>query len=437
MMLSGQHWLTWLCKQIGDLLAEITGGQTSSAPSPKPTLSTAVKRKAEDVSNGATATKFAKAQQPDGTISTSKVSRDSEGRVVERSYSVSRPLNSITSSMSSASLPHRTSSPSTNGRYEPPTPTSQQRLPTSSNGKLPTPSSSSIQQKRPSEASSRPTKLSHSSSSSTKVPPSKPSPTTPTMSGSSQAPKKSSFKEIMARGAKAQEMMGKVGLIQHKPIDKAVAKKEREVTKPEHKPGIGTGVKGKTGPSYAGSARSVGSTGRDNGRTVAPARDVARNGAAGKEAKTGTKSKPSSSADVSAEKKVRKSAVATTGYAGTARPRPAATTGKGPSKSDQRPRLGGLLAPPRAKSYSREDEYDDELDDFIEYDEDDDGPGVRTFDYDSEGSSDMEAGLSDIDTEERRAERAAIEEDKREKALEEKLKREKEERKRRLAQGGR
>lgn len=44
----------------------------------------------------------------------------------------------------------------------------------------------------------------------------------------------------------------------------------------------------------------------------------------------------------------------------------------------------------------------------------------------------MEAGLTDIDEEERRATFTAIQEDKREKALEEKLKREKEERRKRL-----
>ena len=83
-----------------------------------------------------------------------------------------------------------------------------------------------------------------------------------------------------------------------------------------------------------------------------------------------------------------------------------------------------------------EDEYDEDMDDFIDYDDEEDDVGPR-YDYDSEGSSDMEAGLSDIDTEERRAELYAREEDRREQALEEKLKREKEERKRRLAQGGR
>ncbi|KAI3331666.1 hypothetical protein HD806DRAFT_478000 [Xylariaceae sp. AK1471] len=426
---------------IGDLLAEITGAQPSSTSSPKSAVSSGVKRKAEDIPNGATSTKLTKSRQSDGSYSTSKVTRDGQGRVVERSYSISRPVKAVTSglaSANSASLPHRTSSPSTNGRYEPPTPTSQQRMASTSNGKLPAPSSNGTQQKRPSEASTRPTKLNQSALATAKVAPSKPSPTTPTTSGPSQAPKRGSFKEIMARGAKAQETMGKVGMIQHKPIDKAVIKKEREVTKPEQKPGMVSGAKGKTGTPYSGSSRSVGTIGRDNGRPGASARDVSRNGAV-REVKTASKLKSSSAADDAAEKKVKKSATATTGYAGTARPRPGAAANKGPSsRGDQRPRHGGLLEPPRTSRRSHEDEYDEELDDFIDYDEEEEeDPRGRQYDYDSEGSSDMEAGLSDIDTEERRAELAAIEEDKREKALEEKLKREKEERKRRLGQGGR
>jgi hypothetical protein len=231
--------------------------------------------------------------------------------------------------------------------------------------------------------------------------------------------------------------MGKVGMIQHKPIDKAVTKKEREVTKPEQKAGMASGAKGKPGTPYAGSSRSAGTIGRDNGRPGVSARDVSRNGAV-KEVRTGGKLKPGSVADDTAEKKVKKSATATTGYAGTARPRPGAAANKGPSSRDKQPRHGGLLEPPRTRRRSQEDEYDEELDDFIDYDdEEEEDPRGRQYDYDSDGSSDMEAGLSDIDTEERRAELAAIEEDRREKQLEEKLKREKEERKRRLAQGSR
>lgn len=240
----------------------------------------------------------------------------------------------------------------------------------------------------------------------------------------------------MARGAKAQEVMGKVGMIQHKSTDKGTVKKEREVVKPEQKSGTGPGAKGKPGTSYAGTSRPSTSTGRDNGPAGLPTRPGARN-APSKDGKPGSKSKAASTANEVAEKKLKKSATATTGYAGTARPRPGAAASKGPSRGDQRARGGGLLEPPRMSRRNKyEDEYDEELDDFIDYDDEEEQDGGPRY-YDSDGSSDMEAGLSDIDTEERRAELFAREEDKREQALEEKLKREKEERKRRWQQGGR
>ncbi|TGJ87491.1 hypothetical protein E0Z10_g1305 [Xylaria hypoxylon] len=435
--LATQLILTRLRQQIGDLLAEISGGQPSSAPSPKSAASSGIKRKAEDGSNGATSTKLTKARQPDGSYSTSKVSRDAEGRVIERSYSVSRLVKAAgpgqAASINSSTPPHRTSSPSTNGRHEPPALTSQ-RIASISNGKLPAASSSAIPAKRPSAVASRP-KLHQPVLATTKVAQPKPSPTTPTTSHLSQAPKKGSFKEIMARGAKAQEVMGKVGMIQHKSTDKAPIKKEREIAKPEHKPGVGSGAKGKMGTAYAGTGRPSGTPGRDNGPTGALARTISRNGPS-KDVKTGGKSKPVAAVNDTAEKKLKKSATATTGYAGTARPRPgAAAANKGSSsRGEQRPRHGGLLEPPRTSRRSKyEDEYDEELDDFIDYDDDEEqGKGPRSG-YDSEGSSDMEAGMSDIDTEERRAELYAREEDKREQALEEKLRREKEERRRRWA----
>ncbi|KAI0197615.1 hypothetical protein F4808DRAFT_438709 [Astrocystis sublimbata] len=429
---------------IGDLLAEISGGP-GSAPSPKPTASSAsagIKRKADDGSNGVTSTKLTKARQPDGSYSSSKVTRDGEGRVVERSYSVSRPVKPVAppsraSTMSSSTtLPHRTSSPAINGRRESPASTSQ-RVASASNGKIPPTSTSTTQSKRSSEVVSRP-KLSQSALANARAAPARRSPTTPTTSNPSQAPKKGSFKDIMARAAKAQEVMGQVGKIQHKSTDKAPVKKEREVTKPGQKLGMGLAAKGKAAPSsYTGTGRAATNPGRDNGPPGATPRLPSKNGSA-RDVKAAGKSKPASAVNEVAEKKVKKAAVATTGYAGTARSRPGTTAGNGPSRGDQRPRhgAGGLLGPPRTSRRSKyEDDYDEELDDFIEYDDDEDDAGPRY--YDSDGSSDMEAGMDDIDGEERRAERAALEEDRREQALEAKLKREKEERKRRWAQGGR
>ncbi|KAI0099073.1 hypothetical protein GGR51DRAFT_536649 [Nemania sp. FL0031] len=423
---------------IGDLLAEISGGQPSSAPSPKASSSSSgIKRKAEGGSDGATSTKLTKARQPDGSYSTSKVTRDGEGRVIERSYSVSRPVKAASSgqasTINSATLPHRTSSHSTNGRHEPPT-SSGQRMASTSNSKSSAASSSNAQPKRPSEASSR-SKLNPSTLATAKVAPSRPSPTTPNTPNSSQAPKKGSFKEIMARGAKAQEVMGKVGMIQHKSIDKGVVKKEREVSKPEQRAGAGPSARGKAVAPYTGTSRPSTAAGRDQGSTSASGRTASRTGPS-KDLKAGGKSKSGSTANDVVEKKVKKSATATTGYAGTARPRPGTTANKGSSsRGDQRSSRGGLLEPPRMGRRSKyEDEYDEDLDDFIDYDDEEEQEGGPRY-YDSDGSSDMEAGMSDIDTEERRAELYAREEDRREQALEEKLKREKEERKRRW--GGR
>ena len=90
--------------------------------------------------------------------------------------------------------------------------------------------------------------------------------------------------------------------------------------------------------------------------------------------------------------------------------------------SASRPRL------PPSRKKGRYDEYlgtDEEED--SELDDQDEG------DYDSEASSDMEAGAFDIDEEERLATKAAREDDARELAEEQRLKREKEERRRRLA----
>lgn len=332
-----------------------------------------------------------------------------------------------------STLPHRTSSLSISGRHESTTPTSH-RTASTPNGRPSTTSlSTTARAKHPSEAPSRP-RLNQSISATIKVAPSRPSPTTPTTSDPSRAPKKGSFKEIMARGAKAQEVMGKVGMIQHKSTDKGVIKKEREVAKPEQKSAVGSAAKGKTGTSYTGTGRPATVTGRDSG-SAKTSRAPSKNGTS-KDPKMGVKSKPASAPNDVPEKKVKKAATATTGYTGTARTRPGAAASRGPSRGDDRSRHGGLLEPPRMRSRGRyEEEYDDDLDDFIDYDDEEEEDAGPRY-YDSEGSSDMEAGMSDIDTEERRAELFAREEDRREQALEEKLKREKESRKQRWAQGG-
>ncbi|KAK3362996.1 hypothetical protein B0T25DRAFT_26811 [Lasiosphaeria hispida] len=247
-------------------------------------------------------------------------------------------------------------------------------------------------------------------------------------SGPQAEPKKRSFAEIMARAKANTSARESFGKIQHKSVEKTLTMRERKELKAEE-------------------ARKTKKTGRKqisgkSGGTAAPPRNGA-NGANGA-ASAAQRSLPSAGVprarDVPAEeKKVKKAALATTGYTGTARPRPGATPAKPgvvsrPSqeaKPSDRSRYGGALSRPR-----RRDDFDEELDDFIEYDDEEEEPGYglgRRAEYDSaEDESDMEAGLSDIDEEEARAERQGRREDLEQEALERKLKKEKEERKRKL-----
>ncbi|KAI2472157.1 hypothetical protein F4781DRAFT_384557 [Annulohypoxylon bovei var. microspora] len=410
---------------IGDLLAEISGGNPSPAPIPKTPASSTLKRKAEDDSLSATSVKLVKSRQQDGSYSANKVTREVKGDTIDRSK------NSISTSAKPSSLPHRTNSPATNGRYEPPVPTGPRVIGSSSNGR-PTYASSSnaAQPKSYSFTANRPKLSAAAVLAASKAPLPKSSPTTPTSSDPSKPPKKGSYQEIMERAKKAQAKIvpGKVGVIQHRPIEKG------RPVKPEPKSSMAKKANGK---SYAGSSRPMAGSTREGAKPGMAARDTGRNGSM-KEARgvTSTKARLGSLGG-EAEKKPKKSATATTGYTGTARPRISAASGKlnASRKDPSSYKTGGLLAPPRSSRRDKyEDEYDDDLDDFIEYDEEDE-PNPQGYGYDSEGSSDMEAGLSDIDVEERRAEILAREEDKREQALEEKLKREKEERRRRFGGG--
>lgn len=239
----------------------------------------------------------------------------------------------------------------------------------------------------------------------------------------------------MARASKAQQGVPKGGGIQHKPIEKLPNKKERDSAKP--------GAKALPGKPYLGNARPGAASSRDGQRVASQGRDVPKNGNLKNGKQIGKQGSGPAGADA-ADKKVKKAATATTGYTGTARPRPNAASKASSARNGKPqapPRTGGLLAPPKAARRSQyDDEYDEDMDDFIDYDEDDDDPGPqgpRYGYYDSDGSSDMEAGLTDIDEEEKKATFAAIREDKREQELEERLRREKEARKRRLMNQGR
>lgn len=218
--------------------------------------------------------------------------------------------------------------------------------------------------------------------------------------------------------------MGQVGRIQHKKVE-GMPKKPRddyEEAPPLKRKGTGSGYTG---------------TGKPNSVSRKPG------AASGKEARYQGMARPKAGANpkqslpAEPEKKVKKAAAATTGYSGTARPRPGKPAKKAPAH-----RGGALLNGPvhrHGSSTSKYDDYDEELDDFIEYDdeEEDDGYNRRgpRYDYASDNSSDMEAGMDDIYDEEQSAERIARREDIEEQRREAQLKAEKEERRRRFMAG--
>ncbi|KAL7786775.1 hypothetical protein V8C37DRAFT_391676 [Trichoderma ceciliae] len=234
-------------------------------------------------------------------------------------------------------------------------------------------------------------------------------------------PKKGSYAEILARAQRAQAAMGQVGKIQHKKVEKGAIKKDKERSDTKAAPSGPQGRKPPTG--YKGSSKP----GQRNGTNGNATSKADRNGAVSRPPPKAMASSKKAS-EPEPEKKLKKAAVATTGYTGTARPKPGAA-----SKKSNAPRGGALLnaPPPRPGSSRRsryEDDYDEEMEDFIDYDdEEEDG---QRYGYASDGSSDMEAGLEDIDDEERLAERIARREDLQEEQLEKSLKVAKEERKR-------
>ncbi|KAK2042973.1 hypothetical protein LZ31DRAFT_542942 [Colletotrichum somersetense] len=386
---------------IGDLLAQISGEKsqsTSPAPSRPPILPP--KRKADDdlrntVSNKTPRTsangiaspapsKPADAQRParptEKQATTTTGYRGSAGRPSDRSTSAPKPVGNGSTAA------------------------------------------------KPSSSGARPLNGS-STSKVTSTLPSRPSSSAPSAAPKSGAPpKKGSFAEIMARAQQAQTKMGQVGKIQHKPVEKVFTKKEREDMKKDAKKDPRAAARQPS--KFQGNARPS--------AAAAPQRNgtgVNRNGAVdrAKDPRALAKAR-AAAAEEESQKKLKKAAVATTGYTGTARPKPGAASAK------KKPAPGGALlnarpAPRYGGSAKRsrydDEEEDEELDDFIEYDEDEEEAGPR-YTYDSDGSSDMEAGMDDVWEEEARAERVARLEDIEQERLEKRLKAEKEERKRKF-----
>ncbi|KAK4451512.1 hypothetical protein QBC34DRAFT_436632 [Podospora aff. communis PSN243] len=370
---------------IGDLLASITGEKSAPA-SPSPTIATrpsdvVPKRKASEQLRGAPT----KAPRTESLVNRPR-SNDNSPR--PSPHLADRPA------------PSQTNRPTSVSQSSPAAPTSALKKPLSTASKDGRTVSSA--------AASRP-------------PLSRPVANKPANADSDSAakPKKRSFAEIMMRAQANAPIRESFGKIQHKPVEKLMTMKERKELKVEEARKAKLAGKQQATGKYTGTAAGRGTPGRPGQKPGAAS------------AAKGSKDKT----PPVEEKKVKKAALATTGYAGTARPRPGSTTSKpgstarpGRPVDRERPRYGGGVS--RSRRYEEEDEFDD----FIVDDEDDDPNGYgygRAREYDSaEDESDMEAGLSDIDEEEQMAERMARREDLKEMELEKRLKKEKEERKR-------
>ncbi|KAK4170143.1 hypothetical protein QBC43DRAFT_224066 [Cladorrhinum sp. PSN259] len=382
---------------ISDLLASITGEKAgpSSTPAPRP-IATVPKRKADDELRSAPLLKTPRLESAADRISRPS-SNSPKPADKPASGSISKPT--LTSRPSSNPV----SSARTSGSSTVSSNANGVRTSSRENGSKPLPA-------RP--VANRPAP-------------------TPTSSG---PPKARSFAEIMARAKANSGVRESLGKINHKPLERNLTMKERKELKAEEARNAKMGVKktplGRNGPAATSSA--------------APARGALVGGAKRNGVSPGASS-GKKGAPVEEEKKVKKAALATTGYTGTARPRPGATTApksRPAAGSDEhdKPRgnsrygYGGS-----SRGYDRRGGYDrgEDLDGFIEFDDDEDEVGYGNRNGYSDDESDMEAGLSDIEDEETAAERRAREEDKREEALEKRLKREKEERKRRMLEQNR
>ncbi|KAF1730364.1 hypothetical protein CRV24_009825 [Beauveria bassiana] len=284
--------------------------------------------------------------------------------------------------------------------------------------------------------------------------PSKPRPAPPASSSSSAnaaaaaapakaAPKKGSFAEILARGKAAQASMGQVGKIQHKKVENPPRRSKEDAAASGPLTAAARGKKPVAAPGYGGTSRPSqrpAGSGISNGGSSG-----ARRPGAGSSSSLSRQRPPTSSsgsarkpaAAVEPEKKIKKAATATTGYAGTARPKLGTSDSK--KRHHDVPRGGALLSAPKVRprgGSKYDDEFDEDMDDFIDYDEEEeDEGGEPRYGYASDASSDMEAGMDDIYDEEDRAARIARLEDVREEKLEKRLKAAKEERRRRALGG--
>lgn len=405
--------------QIGQLLASITGEKsttpTSSSQISRSANGIPVKRKADEDGKASSLKAPRIGSTPNGATSinsdASKAPRPYTGSARPSSTNTSRPLND--KPLSSAP---RKPSPFTDGR---PSPTSVSFSSTSRPG---TPASASSLAKRP-------------------APPAANQSATSSTSDAVKAPKKGSIAEIRARAAAQQNKLQAIGKLQHKSTEKQLTKKEREEAAAEEAKAAKKGLKSsnRSGAGVLPSKSGLNGIQR-NGNGIGHldrARGAIQKPNAGKSGK----------APVVEERRVKKAALATTGYQGSARPvvtkakdssvRPGAS-GAARDRGRDKPNPMGMFSKPRRQ---RDDDYDEDMDDFVvdDEEEEEEGPGYGSrYKYaDEDSDSDMEAGYSDLDAEEAAAAKAARLEDIREERLLEQRKREKEARKRAMLQGKR
>ncbi|KAJ8071145.1 hypothetical protein OCU04_001485 [Sclerotinia nivalis] len=227
----------------------------------------------------------------------------------------------------------------------------------------------------------------------------------PSSTESAKPPKKGSFAEILARGKAAQASLGQVGKIQHKRIEKAPPKREMDKARTQKGKTIQKGLE-------------------PNSKFQRPSQVSGRNIQSGT---NGTKSGGAKAPPPAVEKKIKKAATATTGYTGTARPRPGGgTTTSKPAASSYSSRSGGNDRYKNGRKnldrYYATDEDEDDMEEDVEED-----------DYASDVSSDMEAATFEVDEEEEMAAAIARKEDAEALAEENRLKKEKAEKRARLA----
>ncbi|CZS97739.1 hypothetical protein WAI453_008804 [Rhynchosporium graminicola] len=224
----------------------------------------------------------------------------------------------------------------------------------------------------------------------------------PNNDGPKAPPKKGSYAEIMARGKAQQATLGQVGKIQHKRIEKQPSKREREDMKLQKSSKLQKNLAPDSKFSKMGQNPIL------NGQ---------------KNVKSSGKVRP----EPVPEKKVKKAALATTGYTGTSRPKPGGSASKSSSSSASlRYNRGSDRDRSRGDRYGARYAYPSEEEEEEEEEEEDEP------EYESD-LSDMEAAAFEVDDEEEQAARIARREDAQALAEENRLKREKEEKRKRLA----